>query len=138
MVNLAQRFTVKAQIICEVTSATENTFSYCSAAEYLETLKNKFPNSRGLSYLLMDACYDEDDDDEKDSFNGAMSKMWNLVDKAGGLPTRKVQQVETESKKLKNDIEKKDKMLKAIDEKRYLLLLLTCITSQNGILKQRN
>ena len=86
----------------------------------------------------MDACYDEDDDDEKDSFNGAMSKMWNLVDKAGGLPTRKVQQVETESKKLKNDIEKKDKMLKAIDEKRYLLLLLTCITSQNGILKQRN
>lgn len=86
----------------------------------------------------MDACYDEDDDDEKDSFNGAMSKMWNLVDKAGGLPTRKVQQVETESKKLKNDIEKKDKMLKAIDEKRYLLLLLTCITSQNGILQQRN
>ena len=86
----------------------------------------------------MDACYDEDDDDEKDSFNGAMSKMWNLVDKAGGLPTRKVQQVETESKKLKNDIEKKDKMLKAIDEKRYLLLSLTCITSQNGILQQRN
>ena len=86
----------------------------------------------------MDACYDEDDDDEKDSFNGAMSKMWNLVDKAGGLPTRKVQQVETESKKLKNDIEKKDKMLKAIDEKRYLLLLLTCITSQNGILQERN
>ena len=86
----------------------------------------------------MDACYDEDDDDEKDSFNGAMSKMWNLVDKAGGLPTRKVQQVETESKKLKNDIEKKDKMLTAIDEKRYLLLLLTCITSQNGILQQRN
>ena len=69
----------------------------------------------------MDACYDEDDDDEKDAFNGAMNEMWTFIEKSGPLPTTRVQQVETESKKLKNDIEKKDQMLKAIDEKRYLI-----------------
>ena len=86
----------------------------------------------------MDACYDEDDDDEKDAFNSAINEMWKLVEKSGPLPTTRVQQVETDNKKLKNDIEKKDEMLKAIDEKRYLFSFLMILTLLKPLLKQRN
>ena len=51
-----------------------------------------------------------------------MERLWDLLDQAPSLPTVKVQQVETESRQLKNKIEEKDKMIKVIEEKRLVFI----------------
>ena len=84
----------------------------------METLEQKFPDGKGLKCLLLDACYDEDDDDEKNAFKTSMRILWNHLDRAKPLQTVKVQEVATESKQLKKLIEEKDNMLKAIEEKK--------------------
>ena len=70
-----------------------------------------------MKCLLLDSCYDEDDDDEKEAFDSAMERLWDLMDQAPDLPTVRVQMVETESRKLKKKIEEKEEMIKVIEEK---------------------
>ena len=71
-----------------------------------------------MKCLLLDSCYDEDDDDEKEAFDSAIERLWDLMDQAPDLPTVRVQMVETESRKLKNRIEEKEKMMKVIEDER--------------------
>ena len=47
-----------------------------------------------------------------------MERLWDLLDQAPSLPTVRVQKVETESRQLKNKIEEKEKMMKAIEDKK--------------------
>ena len=82
-----------------------NVFSL--ATGYLATLQAKFPKGRGLKYLLLDSCYDDIDEDEKEAYNSAMERLWDLLDQAPPLSTVQVQKVETESRQLKNKIEEK-------------------------------
>merc|ERR1711892_58858 len=82
------------------------------AKEYLKVVENEFPNGKGLQYLFMDACYDKDEDAdpaEKKAFDNAMEILWKSLSKSPGLTTSKVQEVETEFKKLKMAIAEKEK-----------------------------
>ena len=81
------------------------------------TLQAKFPNGTGLQYMLLDALYDQDDEDERVAFENGMEAIWSLLDQAPPLPTSQVQQVETESKKLKDKIAEKEELLAAIENK---------------------
>merc|ERR1711892_323878 len=90
------------------------------AKEYLKVVENEFPNGNGLQYLFLDACYDTEEDAdpaEKEAFDNAMKILWKSLNKSPGLPTTKVQDVETESKKLKMAIEEKEKERQLILEK---------------------
>ena len=93
-----------------------------SATEYLATLESKFPRGKGLKCLLLDSCYDDTDEDEKKAYDTTMERLWDLLDNAPSLPTVKVQQVETESRQLKNKIEEKEKMIKVIEENRLVFI----------------
>ena len=88
------------------------------ASEYLEILQRKFPKGRGMKHLLMDACYDEDDDDEKTAFETALESLWLLLTQSSPLPTTEVKKVESESKKLQNQIKEKEEMLEMVKQKR--------------------
>ena len=79
------------------------------AKHYLQVLQQEFPNGGGLDYLIIDACYEDDDDEEVVSFNEAIENLWTKLRYSPDLYTTKVQNAESESKKLKNEIEKKDK-----------------------------
>ena len=72
----------------------------------------------------MDSCYDDTDDDEKEAYDTSMERLWDMLDQAPSLPTVKVQNVETESRMLKNKIEEKEKMMKAIEEKKLVHIFL--------------
>ena len=96
-------------------------FILISATEYLATLQSKFPKGRGLKCLLLDSCYDDTDEEENEAYDTSMERLWDLLDQAPYLPTVKVQQVETESRQLKNKIEEKENMIKVIEEKRLVL-----------------
>ena len=50
-----------------------------------------------------------------------MERLWDMLDLAPSLPTVRVQKVETESRQLKNKIEEKEKMMKAIEDKKLSL-----------------
>ena len=89
------------------------------ATEYLATLQSKFPRGKGMKCLSLDSCYDDTDENEKKAYDTSMEWLWYLLDQAPSLPTVKVQQVETESRQLKNMIEEKEEMVKAIKEKRF-------------------
>jgi len=79
------------------------------AKKYLKVVEEAFPRGQGLQYLFIDACYDEEDSKETDAFKNALEDLWESLQKASELPTTKVREVETESKKLKNAIEEKEK-----------------------------
>ena len=68
-----------------------------------------------MKCLLLDSCYDEDDEDEKEAYERAMERLWDLLDQAPNLPTVSLQKVETESKQLKSQIEEKEKMMKSLE-----------------------
>ncbi|XP_075254518.1 uncharacterized protein LOC142345937 [Convolutriloba macropyga] len=74
------------------------------AEKYLKSVEKRFPNGNGLKYLLMDACYLVDNQDEKECFDKSLSALWDLLEKAPRLETESVQRVETEYDKLKEMI----------------------------------
>ena len=77
-----------------------------------------------MKCLLLDSCYDDTDEDEKEAYDTSMERLWDMLDQAPSLPTVKVQNVETESRMLKNKIEEKEKMMKAIEEKKLVHIFL--------------
>ena len=68
------------------------------ASEYLVTLKKKFPKGKGMQFLFLDSCHDDEDEDEKKAYDTSMERLYDLLEKAKRLPTVKVQKVETESR----------------------------------------
>ena len=71
---------------------------------YIGSVEERFPIATGLKYLLMDACYLVDNQDEKECFDKSFSVLWDLLEKAPRLKTESVQQVETEYDKVKEII----------------------------------
>ena len=87
------------------------------ARGYLNHLERKFPDGRGLKYLILDALYDDEDDDEKDKFDNGMEQLWDMIASAPDLPTDKVKKVETKHKQLEILVEEMEKKLEIMNEK---------------------
>ena len=80
------------------------------ASEYVAEVAKKFPNSRGLRYLFIDACYDEEDGDEEEEFQQSLQTFYQMLSKAPKLNTSEVNEnVKSEHGKLKKVIEDKEK-----------------------------
>ena len=60
--------------------------------EYLATLQNKLPKGRGIKFLLLDSCYT--DEGEKEAYDSAMQRIWDLLGQAPALLTVRVQRDE--------------------------------------------
>ena len=75
-----------------------------------------------MKCLLLDSCYDDTDEEEKEAFDTSMKELWDLLTKAKSLPTKQVQKVETESLQLKQKIAEKEEMLQAIEEKKLVVI----------------
>jgi len=87
------------------------------AQDFLEKLQSEIPNMEGrtLNYLIMDACYADDDDDgtAANAFQMEMSKLWNILSISDDIVTKEVQIAESEKKQLEN----KQKMLEEEQKK---------------------
>ena len=59
-----------------------------------------------------------------EAYDNSMERLWDMLDLAPSLPTSRVQKVETESRQLKNKIEEKVNMMKAIEEKKLVYIFL--------------
>ena len=57
-----------------------------------------------------------------EAYDNSMERLWDMLDLAPSLPTSRVQKVETESRQLKNKVEEKEKMMKAIEEKKLVVI----------------
>ena len=57
-----------------------------------------------------------------EAYDNSMERLWDMLDLAPSLPTSRVQKVETESRQLKNKIEEKVNMMKAIEEKKLVYI----------------
>ena len=53
-------------------------------------VEQQFKDGAGLQYLFLDACFDNDDDDERVSFDEAIKSLRDSFFRAPNLPTSKV------------------------------------------------
>ena len=81
-------------------------------------MNQKFPRSGGMRYLMIDSCYDWEDDEERIAFDTSMESLWVTLETSPPLTTNNVKQVETDNKKLKDQIQAKETMLQEIRQKR--------------------
>ena len=86
------------------------------ARAYIKVIQEKFSKTMGksLPYLFLDACYDEQDEDEEKAFKEAMDKLYHMVtghEYDSGLPTSKFEEVDTEDSKLKKALDEKEREL---------------------------
>merc|ERR1719278_958654 len=73
------------------------------AKDYIAEVEKKFPKSSGgLRHLFLDACFDEEDKSEEDSFNASMEALYNMLQAASPLQTSEVKEnVQTEQAKFR-------------------------------------
>ena len=75
------------------------------ASAYLKEVEKKFPKGAGLQYLFLDACYDDEDEDEEEAFTVGMDKLFKMLNEAPKLKTVDVNEnVKSEHGKLKKRI----------------------------------
>jgi len=80
------------------------------ARDYLKVVESKFLKGGSLNYLFLDACYDEEDEEEEAAFKEAMENLYTMVEKAPKLPTSQVNEnVESENGKLKRHLAEREK-----------------------------
>merc|ERR1719234_2308630 len=79
------------------------------AKEYMAEVAKRFSKSHGVGYVFLDACYDPEDQEEKKCFDSAIEELHVRLEKAENLPTSKVQEVETKTKALQNEIARREK-----------------------------
>ena len=82
------------------------------AADYMKVVEKQFPNSKGLQYLYLDACYDKNDDDENTAFLNALGTLRQLLDNNTGLTTASIRRVETQNETLRRQIKEHEKARK--------------------------
>ena len=78
------------------------------AKEYAREVEKRFPNSAGgLKYLFLDACYDEETQEEADHFHESMGELYAMLSSAPKLATSSVNKnVQTENARLQNAMRK--------------------------------
>ena len=75
------------------------------ADAYIKEVEKKFPNGRGLQYLFLDACFDDEDEDEDEAFQTSMGSLFKILTEADKLNTFDVnEKVDSEHGKLKKRI----------------------------------
>ena len=75
------------------------------ASAYVQEVEKKFPNGRGLQYLFLDACFDDEDEDEDEAFQTSMGILFKMLTEADKLNTFDVnEKVDSEHGKLKKRI----------------------------------
>jgi len=80
------------------------------AQAYVKEVEKKFPNGRGLQFLFLDACYDDEDEDEDAAFKTSMDSLYQMLTTAPKLHTFDVnEKVNSEHGKLKKRIEESEK-----------------------------
>jgi len=87
------------------------------AQKYMEEVAKRFENGRGIDYVFLDSCFDEEDPEEKRCFDQAMDKLQKALAAAKPLPTSKVQEVATEKAALRREIAVKEEAAKAAKER---------------------
>merc|ERR1719220_1808775 len=81
------------------------------ASAYVKEVEKKFPNGAGLQYLFLDACYDEEDENEEAAFKASMGDLYEMLTKAPKLQTFDVnEKVNSEHGKLKKRIEESEQL----------------------------
>ena len=81
------------------------------ASAYVKEVEKKFPNGAGLQYLFLDACFDDEDEEEDAAFQASMGNLFEMLTKAPKLPTFDVnEKVNSEHGKLKKRIEESEKL----------------------------
>ena len=80
------------------------------AHAYVKEVEKKFPNGRGLQFLFLDACFDDEDEDEDAAFKTSMDSLYEMLTTAPKLHTIDVnEKVNSEHGKLKKRIEESEK-----------------------------
>ena len=80
------------------------------AQAYVKEVEKKFPNGRGLQFLFLDACFDDEDEDEDAAFKTSMDSLYQMLTTAPKLHTFDVnEKVNSEHGKLKKRIEESEK-----------------------------
>ena len=88
------------------------------AAKCIRSVQDKFPRGKGLKYLIVDSCRDTSNREEEEAFQKAMQELWKLVERAPPFNTEDMKKLETESRKLKREIEEKEKRLAEMELQR--------------------
>ena len=85
------------------------------ASAYLKEVEKKFPKGAGLQYLFLDACFDDEDEDE--AFQLGMDNLFDMLTKAPKLNTVDVtENVKSEHGKLKKRIRESEEKVKMLRE----------------------
>ena len=82
------------------------------AQKYILEMSNTFENAKDVDFVFLDAWYDADDKDQKKSFDQATKKVFHRL-ASKGLPTNKIQQVESMTAALKREIVEREKAIEA-------------------------
>ena len=90
------------------------------ALKYIQELGNHFPKAKGLKYLTLDACRNQESSEDVQAFDKGVRDVWQLLEKAPRLPTENVKKVETEHRKLKREIEQKEKQMEEMKKQQQL------------------
>ena len=85
------------------------------ASAYLKEVEKKFPKGAGLQHLFLDACFDDEDEDE--AFQLGMDNLFDMLTKAPKLNTVDVtENVKSEHGKLKKRIRESEEKVKMLRE----------------------
>ena len=80
-------------------------------------MEKKFPRGAGLQYLFLDACFDDEDEDEDEAFQLGMDNLFDMLTKAPKLNTVDVtENVKSEHGKLKKRIRESEEKVKMLRE----------------------
>ena len=79
------------------------------AADYIKIVGERFPRSKGLRYLIFDACRNAEMKEDNEAFEKGLQTIWCFLESSPKLLTDSVMKVESEHKKLKNYIERMEK-----------------------------
>ena len=90
------------------------------AIKYIKELGKHFPKAKGLKYLIVDACRNQENPEDNQAFDRGVRDIWQLLEKAPRLPTESAKNVETEYRKLKSEIEQKENQMKEMQKQQQL------------------
>ena len=90
------------------------------AIKYVQELGKHFPKAKGLKYLIVDACRNQENPEDNQAFDKGVRDIWQQLEKAPRLPTENVKNVETEHRKLKREIEQKENRMKEMEKQQQL------------------